>query len=292
MSATKFTASVTVANSSGRIVRNRKIGRSASLRTTYRSSRRVSSSAHWTSSMSSASGRMSGEREIATPARSKARRSLASGDRRLEAGLVAPGDGLDHAADRGLGRRPRGRVADRARGEQAARDEERPADLLVGGDRDAGEPGWPTASSAAASSRRVLPMPGSPSRVTAARRLVASRSSWAIASSSALRPMTAPVARRSWTASEHCGSTSGSSAPPSTARSGVPARRTSARPACPDYGAVASERRRGLLTGRPGAGRRTSRARGPPWPAVPSGRACTARRSGRRTRPRPAAAPP
>ena len=34
MSATKFTASVTDANSSGRIVRNRKIGRSASLRTT------------------------------------------------------------------------------------------------------------------------------------------------------------------------------------------------------------------------------------------------------------------
>ena len=56
MSATKLTASVTDANSSGRIVRNRKIGRSASLRTTYRRSRRVSSSAHWTSSMSSASG--------------------------------------------------------------------------------------------------------------------------------------------------------------------------------------------------------------------------------------------
>ena len=57
MSATKFTASVTVANSSGRIVRKRKIGRSASLRTTYRSSRKVSSSAHWTSSMRIASGR-------------------------------------------------------------------------------------------------------------------------------------------------------------------------------------------------------------------------------------------
>ena len=37
------------------------------------------------------------------------------------------------------------------------------------------------ASSAAASSRRVLPMPGSPSRVTAARRLEASCSSWEIA---------------------------------------------------------------------------------------------------------------
>ncbi len=76
------------------------------------------------------------------------------------------------------------------------------------------------ASSAAASSRRVLPMPGSPSRVTAARRLDASRSSWEIASSSALRPMTAPVARRSWTASEHWGPTRGSSAPPSATREG------------------------------------------------------------------------
>ena len=58
----------------------------------------------------------------------------------LEPALVAPGDGLDHPPDRGLRRRPRGRVADRARGEQAARDEERPADLLVGRDRDAREP--------------------------------------------------------------------------------------------------------------------------------------------------------
>ena len=58
----------------------------------------------------------------------------------LEPGLVTPGDGLDHPPDRGLRRRPRGRVADRARGEQAARDEERPADLLVGRDRDAREP--------------------------------------------------------------------------------------------------------------------------------------------------------
>ena len=57
----------------------------------------------------------------------------------LEPGLVAPGDRLDHAPDRGLCRRPRGRVADRVRREQAPRDEERPADLLVGRDRDTGE---------------------------------------------------------------------------------------------------------------------------------------------------------
>ena len=59
----------------------------------------------------------------------------------LEPGFVAPGDGLDDAPDGGLRRRSRGGVADRARSEQAARDEERPADLLVGRDRDAGEPG-------------------------------------------------------------------------------------------------------------------------------------------------------
>ena len=96
---------------------------------------------------------------------------------------------------------------------QAARDEERPADLLVGRDRDARE-ARRRRELAAASSNRVLPMPGSPSSVTAARRLEASRSSWEIPSSSALRPMTAPFARRSWTASEHWGPTSGSSTPP------------------------------------------------------------------------------
>ena len=58
----------------------------------------------------------------------------------LEPALVPPGDRLDHPPDRGLGRRAGGRVADRARGEQAPRDEERPADLLVGCDRDTREP--------------------------------------------------------------------------------------------------------------------------------------------------------
>ena len=73
------------------------------------------------------------------------------------------------------------------------------------------------ASSAVATSSRVLPIPGSPSSVTAARRPDASRSSWPIASSSALRPTTSPVARRKCTASEHCGPTTGSRAPPSAA---------------------------------------------------------------------------
>src|SRR6187200_3325484 len=66
----------------------------------------------------------------------------------------------------------------------------------------------------------ALPIPGSPSTVTAHNRPEASRISLAIASSSELRPMTSPDARRSWTASEHCGPTSGSRASPAPARSG------------------------------------------------------------------------
>ncbi len=139
MSATKFTASVTDANSSGRIVRNRKTGRSASLRTTYRSSRSVSSSAHWTSSMSSASGRMPGQRRDRDTREVEGPEELGVRRQGLEPGLVTPGDRLDHPPDRGLRRRPCGRVVDRARRKQAARDEERPADLLVGRDRDTGE---------------------------------------------------------------------------------------------------------------------------------------------------------
>ena len=50
----------------------------------------MSSSAHWTSSMSSASGRISASVEIATPPRSKARRSLASGDRLSNPGSSRP----------------------------------------------------------------------------------------------------------------------------------------------------------------------------------------------------------
>ena len=53
----------------------------------------------------------------------------------LEPRLVAAAQGLDHPAHRHLGPRPDGRLADRAVAEQAPRDEERPADLLVRGDR-------------------------------------------------------------------------------------------------------------------------------------------------------------
>ena len=57
----------------------------------------------------------------------------------LEPGFVAPRDGLDDPPDRDLrGRAGRGAL-DGAGGEQAARDEERSPDLLVGRDRDAGE---------------------------------------------------------------------------------------------------------------------------------------------------------
>ena len=99
----------------------------------------MSSSAHWTSSMDSAIDRIwrvrrprrppgrtpAGAWRPATGSRSRARH-----DRRW------PRD----SPDRSLGRGPRGRVADRDRREQAAREEERPADLLVGRDRDAREP--------------------------------------------------------------------------------------------------------------------------------------------------------
>ena len=54
----------------------------------------------------------------------------------LEAGLVATGHRVDDAAYGGLSRRPGRRVPDRGRREEAARDEERAADLLVGRDGD------------------------------------------------------------------------------------------------------------------------------------------------------------
>ena len=58
----------------------------------------------------------------------------------LEPRLVTTGDGVDHPLDGGLRRRPCRLVADGAGGEQAARNEERAADLLVGRDGDTGEP--------------------------------------------------------------------------------------------------------------------------------------------------------
>ena len=167
--------------------------------------------------MKSASGRSPASVEIATPARSKARSSLASGDSiskpgssrpeiasttRLTAtwaGVPAAMAWIELAANRLRATRNGPRISSSA---VIATQVNPLAD----------------ASSAAASSRRVLPIPGSPSRVTAARWLAASFSSWEIASISALRPMIAPVPRRSWTASEHWGPTRGSSAPPSATR--------------------------------------------------------------------------
>ena len=58
----------------------------------------------------------------------------------LESGLVTTGDRLHDPSDRCLCRGPRGRFADRQGCEQAASEKERPADLLVGRDRHAGEP--------------------------------------------------------------------------------------------------------------------------------------------------------
>ena len=76
---------------------------------------------------------------------------------------------------RGLGRGSPGRVADRVRREQAAREEERSADLLVGGDRHAREAPVPMAISAAASEEARLADAGltlEGDRSQAARRLV------------------------------------------------------------------------------------------------------------------------
>ena len=171
--------------------------------------------------MSSASGRIPASDETATPARSKARRSFASGDR-----LSNPGSSRPEIAS--ATRRTAcsagvpatvSWIAPEANRLRATRNGPRISSSAVIATHvnPAAE-----ASSAAASRSRVLPMPGSPSRVTAARRPLASRTSSAIASSSAPRPMTAPDARRSWTASEHCGPTSGSSAPPSAARIAAP----------------------------------------------------------------------
>ena len=219
MSATKLTASVTVANSSGRIVMNRKIGWSESLRTTYRRSRSVSSSAHWTSSMRSAIGRIVESVAIATPARSNALRSFASGDRLSNPGSSRPeiaSTTRRTAASAGVPAAV-SRIASDANRLRARRNGPRISSSAVIATQvnPAAD-----ASSAAASSRRVLPMPGSPSSVTADSRPDASSSSCEIAPSSALRPMTPPDARRSWTASEHWGPTTGSSTSPSATRRG------------------------------------------------------------------------
>ena len=220
MSATKLTASVTPANSSGRTVRNRKMGRSASLRTTYRSIRRVSSSAHWTSSMSRASGRTSASDDSATPARSNVRSSFASGDRLSKPASSRPAIASmtrRTGASAGVPAHD-SRIAGAAKRLRATRNGPRISSSAV--TAAVVNPALKV-SSAAARSRRVLPMPGSPSSVTADRRVDASLISWPIAASSVLRPMIEPVARRSWTASEHCACTRGSRTSPSGMRRGA-----------------------------------------------------------------------
>ena len=179
----------------------------------------MSSSAHWTSSMRSAIGRSFESVAIATPARSNALRSFASGDRLSNPGssrpeiasttrLTAASAGVPAAVSR---------IASDANRLRARRNGPRISSSAV----IATQVNPATdASSAAASSRRVLPMPGSPSSVTADSRADASSSSCEIAPSSALRPMTPPDARRSWTAREHWGPTRGSSTSPSATRTG------------------------------------------------------------------------
>ncbi len=100
----------------------------------------MSSSAHWTSSISRANGWSVASDEIATPARSNARSCLASGDSDFEPWLVAPGDGVADPSDRGRRGGAPDKTLDGARCEQASRQQERPPDLLVGRDRDACEP--------------------------------------------------------------------------------------------------------------------------------------------------------
>ena len=65
---------------------------------------------------------------------------LRIGRERLEARFIPSGYGFDDAFDRDLGRRPGRYILDRLRGEQAPGDQERPANLLVGRDRDTREP--------------------------------------------------------------------------------------------------------------------------------------------------------
>ncbi len=228
----------------------------------------MSSSAHWTSSTNRARGLMPASVEIATLARSNARRSLASAERvsnpgasrpemasttlvtTASAGVPAAVSRMPFEANRLCATRNGPRISSSAVITTQA-------NPLV------------AASSAAASSRRVLPIPGSPSRVTADRRVDASRSSWAMASSSLVRPMTAPLARRSWTASEHWGPTRGSSTPPSVIRIGA---RGSAVAASSSMSRIMQPRRGKAMRSRPVARR------------VPAIRGRTRRRPPRRGR--------
>ena len=292
MSATKFTASGTVANSSGRRVRNRKTGRSATLRTTYRSRRSVSSSAHWTSSMRRAIGRIVGELRDRDAGEVERAQQLGVRREALEARLVATGDRVDDAADGRLGAGAHGRLAERAVANRLRATRNGPrisSSAVIGDGREAGSP----AISAAATSRRVLPMPGSPSSVTAASRVCRL--------ADLLRDrgeLGAPADDRAGRAAELDGQRAlrlderieHTPVHPPRWRASLNGRRVAQHAA--DYRRRGAQPRRSRLTSQRGAGRRTSRATGPPWPAAPSARACTPRRTGRRTPPRPAAAPP
>ena len=188
MSATKFTASVTAANSSGRIVEeqeDRPIGVAPD------------------DVPEQAEGVVVGPLDVVDEQRERAQRWRASRSRRPQgrrhAGAWPPATGSRTRARRAR-RWPRSpdltaasagvpaavsRIALEANRLRATRNGPRISSSAVIATH---VKPLAEASSAAASRRRVLPMPGSPSRVTAARRPEASRSSCAIASSSALSP--------------------------------------------------------------------------------------------------------
>ena len=149
-------------------------------------------------------------RATATPARSNARRSLASGDRFSKPGSSRPDIASTTrrtAASAGV---PAAVSRIAASREQAACDEERAADLLVRGDRDDREAGLRRQvarleeQAGLADARLALER----HRGQARRRALDLLPN---AASSVLRPMIEPLARRTWTDSEHCAWTSGSS---------------------------------------------------------------------------------
>ena len=169
MSATRFTASVTKANSSGRIEAMMKIGLPASERTRYRISRRLSSSAHWRSSNRSATGRTAASVRNATAARSRVRRSFRSGG-----SVSSPGSSFPDSEST---LRWRASAAGVPCAASAASSEPK----IERANRKGPRISWSAATatvmnpcaaalSEAARRRRVLPMPGSPSTVRAARR--------------------------------------------------------------------------------------------------------------------------
>ena len=140
MSATKLTASVTEATSSGRIESMRKMGRIgvASDDVPEEPERIVVGPLDVVDE--ERHGLDPGKRGDRDSGEIERPEKLRIGRHRLETRFVASGDRFDDAPDGDLGRRPGGYVVDRLGGEEAAGDEERPADLLVGRDRDTREP--------------------------------------------------------------------------------------------------------------------------------------------------------